>query len=63
MPSDEGEGSQDMARALYEEGVAVLEEARRLRDERLLSRAVGLLRRCADAADTRVARCRRWTWR
>ncbi|WP_405725088.1 CHAT domain-containing protein [Streptomyces sp. NBC_00028] len=55
MPSDRGEGSQDTARALYEEGVAVLEEARRLRDERLLSRAVGLLRRCADTADTRVA--------
>ncbi|MEV7196857.1 CHAT domain-containing protein [Streptomyces sp. NPDC093510] len=55
MASDKGEGSEDTAHVLYEEGVAVLEEARRLRDEPLLSRAVGLLRCCADTRDTRVA--------
>ncbi|KAA0940808.1 CHAT domain-containing protein [Streptomyces apricus] len=46
------------AHALYEEGVALLEDARKRRDERLLSRAIGLLERCADAtvaAQTRVA--------
>lgn len=59
MPSDGVGVPQDVLRALYEEAVDLLEQARGRRDERLLSRAVERLERCADAtggsARTRAA--------